>query len=635
VKFFEQTLINKSNNNQNEIWNLVRYFIFWVLLSLIDRVIFISYFSEKLRSASFADILRIFRHGLKLDLSMAAYICIIPFLVYMLANFIPKLRIKRKWLDIYTGLILIMFGLFSSINLNIYREWGDKISMRVFTAFWDTPKEAMASSSSSPVFMSVSLILCISVGGFALYKLISRGFQFKTSTNYFYNIVKVLGFSIILFTCIRGGYGRATLNSSMAYFSENSFYNHAAVNTHWALMKDVIAGNRSRNPYKFFTEQEAQEILKPVFENNPDSSVQILTTQRPNVVLVILEGFVGGLIHRLGGEEGITPNFEKLIDQGYLFDQIYSAADRSDKGIIGIYSAFPAQGPESIIKHIIKHEELPGMGQEMSAAGYENAFYYGGQSEFYNFKSYMLTHGNQRVIDQNSFSQSDIKSSWGVYDNLTFKRLAEDATAGKKPFFKTLFTITNHEPFELETTYKYGKATNANKFRSTAFYTDSVIYDFIEQAKQEDWYKNTLFVFVADHGHRLPEEKWELDHPNRFHIPLLFFGEVIKPEYRGKINSRIGNQTDFVSTLFHQLGISAARYSWSRDLLNPTVPEYAFFNSKDVFGVVSPEQDISFNAVGRVVSHKRKTNFPAEKNTELLNKAKAYYQEVYRQFLNY
>jgi phosphoglycerol transferase MdoB-like AlkP superfamily enzyme len=324
-----------------------------------------------------------------------------------------------------------------------------------------------------------------------------------------------------------------------------------------------------------------------------------------------------------------------LIKGGILFDHIYSAADRSDKGMVAVLSGFPAQGPESIIKYIDKHENMPAIGQELDHAGYETSFYHGGQSEFYNFKSYMLTHGMSRVVDNANFGLDAERASWGVYDHVVFNQMIKDFKKEKQPFFSTIFTLINHEPFELKHGYKFGNATNADKFRSTANYTDSAVFDFINKAKKEAWYKNTLFVIVADHGHRLPSEKWELFHPNRFHIPLIFFGDVIKPEYRGKIFNRIGNQTDLAATLLTQLKLPTDRYHWSRDLFNPTTPQIAFYNSKDAFGVITPKQAVSFDNVGRIINYRANKEYPVGKTDSLLDIAKAYYQDVYREFLKY
>jgi phosphoglycerol transferase MdoB-like AlkP superfamily enzyme len=620
-----------------EVRALVQYFLFWLLITFIDRLIFIFAFFEKIGAAKAVDIFRIFYNGLSLDLSAVSYIVAAPFLIYAVLSFFPKVKLSRRWLNGYTMTVLVIYFVVTFININIYREWGDKISRRAIDAFWASPSGAVASAESTPIVIPIlGMIVCITLSWF-LYKRMLAKAQFFNLKAVAANSVKLIVGLFILFTFIRGGYGRATLNPSKAYFSEETFYNHAAVNTQWALLRDYFKkSTKIKNPYIFYADRnELDTVLKPVFAVDPDSAVQILATDRPNVVFILLESFVGDLIHSMGGEQGVTPNFEKLIGEGVFFDHIYAASDRSDKGMVGAFSAFPAQGPESIIKYIDKHENMPAMGQELDSIGYHTSFYHGGQSEFYNFKSYMYMHGISRIVDNANFGPQAERASWGVYDHEVFRRMLADFDKEKKPFFSTIFTLINHEPFELKKGYKFGNKTNADKFRSTAYYTDSVLYDFIRQAQKKDWYKNTLFIMMADHGHRLPSEKWDLSHPNRFHIPLLFFGDVIKPQFRGKLYTRIGNQTDLVATLFHQLGIRSSRYHWSRDLFNSSTSQIAFYNSKDAFGLITPEQALSFDNVGRIINYNQNKRYPIDKNDSLLNIGKAYYQKVYDEFLKY
>lgn len=620
-----------------ELRALTQYFLFWLMICFIDRLIFVTAFFEKIGFSNITEVFRIYYHGLNLDFSAVSYICALPFLVYCILSFFPKLKPKRRILDIYTIIVLVLFFVTSFININIYREWGDKISKRAIDSFLASPSGAVASAEATPVFLPIVGMLIGILCGYFLYRWMFKKVFFFNITSPVGNIFKLVVGIFVLFTFIRGGYGRATLNPSKAYYSEDTFYNHAAVNTQWAFLRDFFAKNtKLKNPYSYYSDQkEIAEKLRPAFQHQPDSAVQVLTTTRPNVVFIMLESFVGDLIQSLGGEKGITPHMEELIKGGILFDHIYSAADRSDKGMVAILSGFPAQGPESIIKYIDKHENMPAIGQELDHAGYETSFYHGGQSEFYNFKSYMLTHGIARVVDNANFGLDAERASWGVYDHVVFNRMIKDFKKEKQPFFSTIFTLVNHEPFDLKNGYKFGNATNADKFRSTAYYTDSVVNDFIAKAKKEAWYKNTLFVIVADHGHRLPSEKWELFHPNRFHIPLIFFGDVIKPEFRGKIFSRIGNQTDLAATLLTQLKLPTERYHWSRDLFNPTTPQIAFYNSKDAFGVITPEQAVSFDNVGRIINYRSNKEYPVSKTDSLLNIGKAYYQDVYREFLKY
>lgn len=583
------------------------------------------------------DFLRIYFHGLSLDFSLIAYICAIPFLAYCIVAIFPTIKGKQKALDYYTLFLLILFSVTMFTNVNIYREWGDKISKRAIDALFEDAGGAVASAESSPIFIPILGMIIVIVAGYWLYRKLIESVRFQAKRSLWTVAVQFCLIGLLIFTFIRGGYGKAPLNPSRSYFSAIPFYNHAAVNTQYALMREYFTRNqRQRSPYKYFHEEnKIKDLLKPAFLANPDSSLNILTTDKPNVVLVVLESFVADLVESLGGEPGITPHFDELIKDGVSFNQIYAASDRSDKGLVAVFGGFPAQGPESIIKYIDKHENMPAIGQELQAAGYKTSFFHGGQSEFYNMKSYMLSHGIEEIIDNIHFSPLDPRTSWGVYDHVVFEKMFETLNEEKQPFFSSIFTLVNHEPFSLNSAYKFGQDTNANKFKSTAYYTDQCIFEFLEKSKKEDWYKNTLFVFVADHGHRLPTEKYDITHPKRFHIPLVFYGDVIKKEYRGMKIDKIGNQTDLASTLLHQLNLPTEKYTWSRDLFNSSRPAIAFYNSKDAFGVITKDQVVSYDRVGNVVNYQEHSDYPSAKTDSLLNIGKAYYQQVYEDFMKY
>lgn len=612
------------------------YFGFWLLMCFIDRLIFIASFFNKVDWSDFAIIFRIYYQGLALDLSVTAYICVLPFLVSNIFSFSNRI-FKYRFLKIYTFVVLVLFYLITFINLNIYREWGDKISKRAIDAIFEDAFGAFASAGSGPIILPI-LFLVITIGlCYLLFLYLLKFVRHQPIQLIWVQVIQFILFSFLLFSFIRGGYGKAPINQSRAYFSPISFYNHAAVSTQWSLLREYFTRNQKmRSPYNYFEDSNrAKDLLKPVFYSNPDSSMKILTTDRPNIVLIVLESFVADLIKSMGGQSGVTPHFERLIKRGVLFDQVYAASDRSDKGLIGVFSGFPAQGPESIIKYIDKHEHLPGITQELHQGGYHNSFYHGGQSEFYNMKSYMLTHGVERVVDNYNFNPLTSRTAWGVYDHIVFNKMLEDLNKENQPFFSSIFTLVNHEPFELEGKYKFGRNSNVNKFKSTAYYTDQSINDFIKKAEKEKWYKNTLFIFIADHGHRLPSEKWDISHPNRFHIPMLFYGEVIKPEYRGLKVSNIGNQTDLAATLLNQVNLSVQRYPWSRDLLNSTTSSIAFYNSKDAFGVINSRQMLSYDRVGNLVNFIGNKKYPFAQNDSLVHLAKAYYQLVYEDFMKY
>lgn len=613
---------------------LIRFFLFWMVFFAIDRLIFVLNFWNKLADAGYGDIFLVFLKGLRIDASTSMYLSAFPLIVYFVVWLIKPLRLPRRVPVIYTGLFITVISLISIINFNVYREWGTKINYRILDYAISSPQEAMASSASSPFLLSFTIFFIQLALGFWLSRRIIDYRMPGVPVPLWQKIPAILllvGASALIF---RGGWQLSPINQSMAYFSDRPAVNHAAVNTEWNLIHDVL-NNRSvqKNPYLYLPEKEAQSLVRDLYAAPDSSAGSVLTTTRPNIVMVILESFTGQVVESLDGEKGVAPQLEKLIGEGIFFDQVYASGDRTDRGLVAILSGFPSQAIRSILKQNDKQEKLPAISSALSAAGYHNSFFYGGESEFFNLKSYILSHDYQDLVDKKSFRSQDMNSKWGAYDHVVYQRLLQDQQKVREPFFSTLLTLTNHEPFELPVKHRFGDDTVENQFRSTAFYTDSALYAFIGEARKQPWYKNTLFVIVADHGHRLPSNKFESYHPGRNRIPLLFFGEVIKPEYRGRKISKTGSQTDLATTLLNQLGLPADDFVWGKDLLNPASKDFAFYDWDNGFGVITPDQSLSFDNVGRKVIYRQPENHPREK--ELLRTGKAYMQEVFTRYISY
>lgn len=565
---------------------------------------------------------------------MAAYLSTIPAIVYITLLFLPSLRFPKKIAKAYVLFFVVIFSIIGISNQNLYREWGSKINFRAIDLAISSPKEAIVATSSSPVLLMLSILLFYTVCSIyisskvILYKIADRSKSV--------GIKLILSFSVLstLFLAIRGGWQLSPINQSMSYFSSETVLNHAAVNTEWNLIQDIINNQFGNdNPYKYYSEEKAQEIVSNLFKKPVRKTTNILASDRPNIVFIILESFTAQFIEELGGEKNVTPNFKKLSSEGILFEQIYAASNRTDKGVVATLSGFPAQATRSIMKQNSKQEKLPAISQELEKNNYSTSFYYGGESEFFNMKSYILSHGFQNMIDKHSFDQKDMNSKWGAYDEKVFEKNLADMDKTPQPFFSTILSLTNHEPFELPVVSHFKGDDIENKFRSTAFYTDSCLGAYFNEAKKKNWYKNTLFVIIADHSHRIPGNLTEHE-PKRYHIPLLFIGDVIKLEFKGSKINKIGNQTDLASTILNQLSIDPVRYKWSKDLLNPATAEFAFFNWDNGFGFVKPDQAISFDNVGKNIIY-RKNTVNTKVDDELANYGKAYMQEVFRQYLDY
>jgi len=611
----------------------VRFFALWLLFFLLDRLIFVAVFHHAI-TASASETAAVVYHGLRLDLAMAAYIAVAPLLYFLVVLFSTIRKPNLRWLKIYNTVLLVIFSIISVININIYREWGSKINAKAVEYAFSAPNEALASSASSPVLSNLIILAVLIICGLLMIKQMGPTKLMSPAASLWAKITFAASLTGLTFLIIRGGWGVSPNNQSMAYYSEQQTLNHAAVNTEWNLIASLLKSSQiSKNPFDYYSSAEAENTIEKLYAEHGGSSLPILDTDRPNVVVIIMESFTADLTKVLGNETGITPGFDSLVKKGVLFSQIYATGNRTDKGILGTLAAQPSLSPENMVKWPEKLEKLPAISRTLFKNGYQTSFFYGGQSEFDNYKAFVMSHSYQQLVDKSNFNTTDMNSKWGAYDGVVLARQLHELNKTKEPFFSTVMTLTNHEPFEVPGAYKFGKVNNTERFKSTAFYTDSCIADYIKKASKMSWYKNTLFIFVADHGHILPKGREDIFAPQRYHIPLLFFGEVVKKEYRGRIFPNTGSQIDIASTLLHQLKIDTKPFRWSKDLLNPNTPPFAFFSWDNGIGFIDNKQCVTFDNVGRMILY---NDHPADAtNTgKLLKNAKAYIQAAYHDFLS-
>jgi len=615
---------------------LLRFFVFWLLFFAITRISFEIYFRGKLKVASAGEIIESFLYAIRLDLSTAAYIAAIPLLVSIIVWFIPGAKVKPIIYKIYIWFCLLLVCFLTILDFNIYQEWSTKVNYRVFDSIIHQFSESIASSGSAPIVPCIIIGVVLLISGILLsnwlidYKY--RAPYVKTSSKIAYSFVLLF----VCLTAIRGGWQTTPANQSMSYFSSKQILNQSALNTEWNLFDNIFENVRAaHNPYLFMDAKQADSLSRSLFLQKADTTLHILNTTRPNIVIFQLESFTADVIESLGGDKGVCPNFEKFIQHGVLFDSVYSAGDRTDKGMVAILSGFPSQAIRTIITNNTKQEKLPALPEVLVPTGYATSYFYGGEVEYMNFKSYMLTHKIEHITAMNNFDRSQIDSKWGVNDGTLLDTHIGYLNAEKQPFFSLVETLTNHEPFDMPAKPHFPGANVSNKFRSTAYYTDSVLNDYFEHAKKQPWYKNTLFILVADHGHRLPRNTSESYQPSKYHIPLLFFGDAIKEKYRGLKVSKLGNQTDIAATLLAQLNLPYDQFRWSKDLLNPGTKPFAFFDWDNGMGFMLDGQTISYDNLGKQVVYTQNAKADKATNQKALLYGKAFLQEIFTEYMAY
>ncbi|MCC8426223.1 LTA synthase family protein [Mucilaginibacter sp. UR6-11] len=618
------------------LYSFIRFYIFWLLFFALTRATFEIYFRDKLRGTTNTDILKTYLYGIRMDASATAYIAVIPLLIFLINWFIANGRIKSIWLKVYTWFCLFCISLIAVVDLGIFAEWGAKVNFRAFDTLYNSPAESMSSTASSPIALHLTIMMFLLVTGVVFsHYILDHSFKkpVTTTRNKIIALVLLTGTNFML---LRGSLSPDPINQSAGYFSDNQLLDLSAQNTEWNLFNNVFENLRKPyNPYLFLPAAQAKTIAEESFKVKKDTTLQLLNTQKPNVVIIQLESFTADVIASLGGEKGVAPNFENFIKNGVLFDSIYAAGDRTDKGIIAILSGFPSQAIRTIVVDTPKQKQLPSLMTEFKNNGYNTSYFYGGNSDYMNFGTYMADHRTDYIMDAKVMKKEEIGTTWGAYDNVLLDKHIAYLSKQTKPFFSLIQTSTNHEPFLLPGAPHFKGKTVADQFRSTAWFTDSCLNAYFEEAKKHEWYKNTLFILVADHGHRLPKSTAAAFDPAKYHIPLLFFGDAIKPEYRGTKITKLGNQTDLAATVLAQLNLSPQKFKWSKNLLNPYAPAFAFFDWDNGFGFMTPEQSVSYDSSGqRIIYRKNKNANPALTEKTLLT-GKAFMQQIFTEYLAY
>lgn len=600
------------------------YFLYWILFFIAARIDFLLYHPDLTKTLTGFEIFKTFLYGLRMDASFAAYICIFPFLLFLIKSLAVKFQ-PQKIIRIYTYVLVIIISFLIIADLELYNAWGFRMDATPLQYF-KTPKEMGATISTAPVWLLSVIFIFISGLFIFIYKRYFDVFMVYPDLR-----ATVLGGILsafllaFLFVPIRGGIQKIPMNISDAYFSEKIYADHAAINLPWSVMFSILNRHNPQNPFEYFPFKRSKKLVDSLYATGPKRIRSIVSVEKPNVILIILESFTAKWLGCLGGVPDVTPNLDSIAAQGLLFTNIYAAGDRSEKGQVAILSGYPNQAITSIIKTPTKTRQLPSINQSLEKIGYHSSYTYGGELEFANIKSYLINIKMDQLKDKYSFPLSERTTSWGVHDQYVFDHFYKDIQTKKQPFFATVFTLSSHEPYDVPMKTRFKGSDRTTLFKNSVYYTDSIVGSFIKRLKQLPLWNNTLVIMVADHGHPLPGNDPN-DRPSKFHIPLIFTGGALT--LKGKINT-IGSQTDIASTLLDQLHLPSKKFSWSKDLLDSSAKSFAFYSFNNGFGFVTPEGTETMDNVS-----KRPIFISPGFDTAVIKFGKAYMEYSYQDFLN-
>lgn len=612
---------------------LLKHLLYWILIFAAGRIIFLSYYFSTIKSPV-QEILAAFVYAFPLDLSTTCYLLIPPFLISFAGIFF---RINHKKL-LFSVVILftVLFALITSAELCLFAEWGTKLHYKALTHLVH-PQEVFSTATTLQIAVFfISVVSQTWLGIFLFNKLFKNEIEAQPRTIR-QKLVHSFVFSALtlpmLIIGFRGGIQQIPVNQSDCYYSSENILNLAAVNSGWNLLHSITESPvlTEKNPYNDVPMEEACQRVKALHTPSRDTTISILKKNRPNIVLLILESWSADLIPSCGGDSGATKNFEKLVSNGLLFTEAYASGDRSDQGMASIFSGFPAQPLTTIIAQPSKFQRLPSLGKKLLEQGYDPSFYFGGQLSYGNIKSYMMYNGIEKIIEDENFEESIPQGKLGVHDEYVLERQVQELEKYKQPFFSSLFTLSTHNPFDMPLKkFPISWGGNENSYVNSVYYSDSCLGDYFSKAARKDWYDNTLFILVADHS-KHTHRNHDYYSPANHKIPILFFGNVIKDEFRGKKINYIVSQNDLVKTVLKQLKIGSDEFTWSRDALNPYYKPFAYYSFINGVGWITPDGFYAFDYNSKNFNlDKRSTN-----DEEEVRNGKSYLQVMFQQYLDY
>lgn len=551
------------------------YFFTVLLIFILQKPLFMLYNGSIEKGFGFADYMQVMVHGASLDAATAGYLTAFPFLLVLISIWFRKFPLKKILYGYYilaAALISIIFV----VDMALYTFWGFKLDASVFL-YIDSPKEALASVSVGFILLRVlAILLLIALNSWVLLKITP---SVLTATRK--RIAGTAGMLLlggVLFIIIRGGVTESTSNIGQVYFSNEPFLNHSAVNPDFSLLSSMGKSQDFASEFNFFDEEKRAALFDGLYPTTDgDSIIQVLNTKRPNILIILMEGFGGAFVEPLGGLPDVTPHFNRLSKEGIFFTNCYANSFRTDRGTVCTFSGYLGLPTASVMKIPAKSRTLPAIAEGLSKAGYKTDFLYGGDINFTNMKSYLLSTGYQRLTANTDFSLAEQTSNaWGVNDDITFEYLYNQLRNRKEegPWHTAFLTLSSHEPFEVPYHRLEDKIPNAFA------YTDECLGKFVDRLKQTPAWKDLLVICLPDHGFYYPREGSNAM-PRFYHIPLLWLGGAVKQPMQV---DKIMNQTDLAATLLGQLGLEHTAFTFSRNVLGSDYKyPFAFYSFNNGF----------------------------------------------------
>lgn len=555
------------------------YIAFWLSYFVIGKLIFLAYEYQYSKVLNFGEIVTAIGLGLRMDMSMTGYILALIGALSIL--FFWKISIFKKASTILTMILLIVFSFIQITNLELYRNWGFHIDHTPLQ-YLNTPKEMFAIGTWKIIILLLAVAFEFWIFKFAYDNLIKP--LADNLQNISWKLSPLLALiAALTFIPIRGSFSTAALNTGMVYFSDKQIANHLGVNCIWNFIYNLNKYTVLTNSVNIMPTEQAYSTVEEMTSTS-ETYTQVLNTKQPNIILVILESFTAYGMKELKGTKGVMPTMSRISKDGILFSNLIANGKRTDKGLVAIFSGFPAQPINSIMKFSQKTERLPFFTKELKKNNYHLSFAYGGDINFTNINSYLKNAGFENIVSQDDFDENQRNSKWGVHDEYMLEYAFENIRQTQQPFLQAVLTLSSHEPYDMPAPfYNYTEDEELNKFYSSIHYADSCLGIFYDKLKKSKLWDNTLMILVADHASQFPDYFADND-AEKYRIPMIWTGGALN--CKDTVIDKYISQVDISKSLLQQLDLPNDSFSYSKNIFADTLTEFGFFSYNWGFGYV-------------------------------------------------
>ncbi len=524
---------------------LLKFYLLTMLLFIVAKIVFMICNASE-NPFTVGDVFSVIYHGITLDLSTALYFLIIPFLVSVVSLWI----VIPLWLyKVYYGIIAVAFTLAFVADTSLYPFWRFKLDASCLQ-YLETPADAMASVSVGYLILRLVLLILVVILIFFLYNSITIKFR-PLKHRILCTLLSLLLIPIIIIG-IRGGLDESTTNVGQVYYSQNQFLNHSAVNPVFSFLASFEKTANNIVDYDFYSQEDCDRLMEGLYPTNSVGTEQLLKKKRPDIVIILMES-AGELM------ADVMPRLQQLKKEGVNFSNCYANSWRTDRGTVCTYSGYTSFPTSSVMKMPSKTQHLPSIALTLKKEGYETSYFYGGDINFTNMRSYLVGTGFEKLTWKKDFSVSEQKTSeWGVRDDIMFDAVYEELTATHdKPQLIGFSTLSSHQPWDVPLHHI------DEPIKNSFYYLDDCIGKFVDKLRKTAQWDNTLIILLPDHS--IDYEDIDESKEDRNRIPLIFAGGAVK---RAKKVEKLCNQTDMAATLLAQLGLPHDEFRWSRDVLS-------------------------------------------------------------------